>query len=1171
MTLDVDHILQNREGIHFFPVRHSSPAAARMLRLYARELQPSAILIEGPSEFNPSLDELYLAHELPIAIYTYVRFDNASRASAFYPLAEFSPEWQALKAAQELGVKARFIDLPWVDLSQITNESHRYSDRHFLKNPYPERLAQELGVQGFDEVWDVLFELDPDLDTESYLRRAHTFCLHLRLSSGDESTENRAREEFMVREIQETRARLDGPILVVTGGFHSSGLYSRLFDVELNSLELERVEIFSPDLPDEPEELEEEPSAAPDPSVEYSGATLTPFTYKRIDAISGYRSGVQGPGFYEYVFRARNEGKTIDSLEILQAIVSRLRDKQQILNTADLISVQNFARAMAGLHSRKEVWRFDLMDAIEATLVKDSSLLHPVVAEARHVLTGSRRGTIAKGASLPLLFTNTLKELEDKGLRLAEEPAHIELDLEVAEDRTRSHTLHRLRELEIRGVDFEGGTDFYTREDLSEIWESWSLKWIPEFDGTLIEAAIWGADLAEASAAHLTSRAAQPNLSCSGFTELVVDATLMGVRDIVSDLLVRVGQRLGTESDVFELGQGLAHLVFLTRHAELLGDADPAQTLSLVRAAFRRTLALLDNLGFVQDRDNDQMRLFETLHSTAVQWFKEDRQARQWELFSETLGRIAFDTTKRPLTRGLALGSLFREELVLAEAIRQALDSFIDPMELADFLVGLFFMARIAVQRDPNFIFTLDLVVSEAGELSFLEMLPGLRLAFTFFSPNEKHQIVDTLFREETQRNSEDASALEAWLVQVASDFGIPLDPPSNAATRVPSTPMISVRRPQVDDDVRKSRWRLILGDDSGASGFGLSTENARRALLLDYLYRRELGPSRNIRKKNKTGGSEASTLTVPEWINGVHELFPKRTIERLEKDAIDRYQIEEIVTRPEILNRATPNMTLLKAVMRTKHLMNQEVLHAAKRIVEEVVRELMEKLAREIQTPFLGALNRKRRSALKIAKNFDAAQTIRRNLKHWDPESQKLIVQNPVFFTRIRRHAEKWRLIIVVDQSGSMLENVIHAAVSASIFHKLNQLKSNLVAFDTQVVDLSESVADPVETLLNVQLGGGTDIANALEYASKLVDDPNRTIVVLITDFFEGGPVEHLFAIAKGLVEQGTHVLGLAALDGQAEPHFDREIAQRLANLGVHIGAMTPGELAQWVAEKIR
>nr|WP_249756105.1 DUF5682 family protein [Microvenator marinus] len=1171
MTLDVDHILQNREGIHFFPVRHSSPAAARMLRLYARQIQPSVILIEGPSEFNPSLDELYLAHELPIAIYTYVRFENASRASAFYPLAEFSPEWQALKAAQELGVKARFIDLPWVDLSQITNESHRYSDRHFLKNPYPERLAQELGVQGFDEVWDVLFELDPDLNTESYLRRAHTFCLHLRLSSGDESTENRAREEFMVREIQEARARLDGPILVVTGGFHSSGLYSRLFDVELNSLDLERVEIFSPDIPDEPEEPEEpeeEPSAAPDLSVEYSGATLTPFTYKRIDAISGYQSGVQGPGFYEYVFRTRNEGKTIDSLEILQSIVSRLRDKQQILNTADLIAVQNFAQAMAGLHSRKEVWRFDLMDAIEATLVKDSSLLHPVVAEARHVLTGSRRGTIAKGASLPLLFTNTLKELEEKGLGLAEEPAHIELNLEFAEDRARSHTLHRLRELEIRGVDFEGGTDFYSREDLSEIWESWTLKWIPEFDGTLIEAAIWGADLSEASAAHLTSRAAKPNLSASGFTELVVDATLMGVRDLAGDLLARVGQRLSAETDVFELGHGLSHLVFLTRHAELLGTADPSQTLTLVRAAFLRTLALLDNLGFVQDRDNDQMRLFETLHSTAVQWFKEERP---WDLFAETLGRIAFDTSKRPLTRGLALGSLFREDLVQAEAIRQALDSFLDPMELADFLVGLFFMARIAVQRDPNFILTLDLVVSEANELSFLEMLPGLRLAFTFFSPNEKHQIVDTLFRDEAEESGEDASALEAWLVRVAADFGIPLEPPGMIAAKKPAQPKSLIRRPEVDEDVRKSRWRLILGDDSGASGFGLSAENSRRALLLDYLYRRELGPRRNIRAKNKKGGSEASELTVPEWINGVHELFPKRTIERLEKDAIDRYQIEEIVTRPEILNRATPNLTLLKAVLRTKHLMNQEVLHAAKRIVEEVVRELMEKLAREIQTPFLGALNRKRRSALKIAKNFDAAQTIRRNLKHWDPESQKLIVQNPIFFTRIRRHAEKWRLIIVVDQSGSMLENVIHAAVSASIFHKLNQLKSNLVAFDTQVVDLSESVSDPVETLLNVQLGGGTDIANALEYASKLVDDPNRTIVVLITDFFEGGPVEHLFAMAKGLVEQGTHVLGLAALDGQAEPHFDREIAQRLANLGVHIGAMTPGELAQWVAEKIR
>jgi hypothetical protein len=379
-------------------------------------------------------------------------------------------------------------------------------------------------------------------------------------------------------------------------------------------------------------------------------------------------------------------------------------------------------------------------------------------------------------------------------------------------------------------------------------------------------------------------------------------------------------------------------------------------------------------------------------------------------------------------------------------------------------------------------------------------------------------------------------------------------------------------------------RWRLVLGQDAEQGlGCGLEGLEAQRDQALGYLYNREYGPGRNVRgaspagkddrdrDRNRQGSLDPSQLTVPEWINAVHTLFPKRTVERIEKDALERYKLEEMVTNPELLARAQPSQTLLKAILHTKHLMNQEVLALARALVRKVIEELMEKLARPVRSVFLGARDRRRRSHLKVAKNFDPRTTVRRNLASYDPETRKLFLRTPYFYSRVRRQADRWQVIVVVDESGSMADSVIHAAVTAAIFFGIRTLRTHLVLFDTSVVDVTEHCSDPVETMMKVQLGGGTDIGGALHYAAGLVDNPRRTIVVLITDFCEGAPQERLFAVTRQLVESGVTLLGLAALDERADPCYDRAVAERMVALGAHVGAMTPGELAEWVAQKVR
>lgn len=363
-------------------------------------------------------------------------------------------------------------------------------------------------------------------------------------------------------------------------------------------------------------------------------------------------------------------------------------------------------------------------------------------------------------------------------------------------------------------------------------------------------------------------------------------------------------------------------------------------------------------------------------------------------------------------------------------------------------------------------------------------------------------------------------------------------------------------------------RWRLLLGDPAEPACGALSADCQAADAALDWLYGRD---GDRASRGERSAGLGPSALTTPDWINTIHTLFPKEVIERLERDAVERFGIDEVVTNLEVLERIEPSESLLRAVLHTKHLMNPEVLAAARKLVAEVVRRIMEKMATEVRQAFSGTRDRRRRSRMKIARNFDFKRTIAENLHRYDPARRRLYLETPIFNSRTRRHVEPWDIILLIDQSGSMVESVIHSAVMAACLWQLPGMRTRLVAFDTAVVDLTADVSDPVELLMKVQLGGGTDIAKAVAYAQSLINNPGKSIVVLVSDFYEGGSEGELVRRVKALVESGAKVLGLAALDSKAEPAFDREMAARLVKEGAQVGAMTPGQLAGWLAEKVQ
>lgn len=374
------------------------------------------------------------------------------------------------------------------------------------------------------------------------------------------------------------------------------------------------------------------------------------------------------------------------------------------------------------------------------------------------------------------------------------------------------------------------------------------------------------------------------------------------------------------------------------------------------------------------------------------------------------------------------------------------------------------------------------------------------------------------------------------------------------------------MRAPHLD---ARARWRLVLGEAAEPYCSGaLGAQGEAIDAALEWLYGRD--PER-ARRGERRGGSQASTLTTPDWIAQVHTLFPKRVIERLERDAVERFAIDDLVTNPEALARATPNVALLRAVLRTKHLMAPQVLAQARAIVEAVTRELVAKLAREAQIVFSGVRDRRRRTMLKSAGALDIRRALLDNLKHWDPERRRLGVERLVFNARMRKRMRPWRVILLVDQSASMLGSTIHSAVLASCLWRLPGVRAHLVAFDTAVVDLTRDVDDPVELLMRVQLGGGTDIAQAIDYAAQLIDEPARTIVALVSDLFEGGSQALLVRRVGALVESGARVLALAALDEDCAPAYDRDMGARLAAVGARVGAMTPFELIEFLVQAVQ
>src|SRR3954471_17163895 len=353
----------------------------------------------------------------------------------------------------------------------------------------------------------------------------------------------------------------------------------------------------------------------------------------------------------------------------------------------------------------------------------------------------------------------------------------------------------------------------------------------------------------------------------------------------------------------------------------------------------------------------------------------------------------------------------------------------------------------------------------------------------------------------------------------------------------------------------RLRRWRLVLGGDE-ADGIQIDLGRGDRGVdgALDAVY------------GERAGGLGGSAPKVARWLGELRSHFPSGVVRVVQQDAIDRLGLHRLLLEPEVLESVTPDVHLAATLMSLKDALPEGSRQVARRLVREVVDDIERRVGDRTRSAARGALDRSARTSRPRPAEIDWDRTIRANLKHYQPEQRTVIPQRLIGHARKRRSLAA-ELILALDQSGSMAGSVIHAGVLGASLASLPALDTRVIAFDTSVVDLTDELSDPVEVLFGIQLGGGTDIDQALGYCQSLVGTPSKTVLILVTDLYEGGDPESMLRRAASLLRAGVRLIVLLALSDDGAPAYDHTHAAELAALGAPVFACTPDQFPDMLA----
>ncbi|WP_285962126.1 DUF5682 family protein [Pseudomonas tohonis] len=740
-------------GVHFAPLRHHSPACAFALRAQLDELRPAAVLIEGPADFDALIPDLLDPRSRPpLAILSQHRSGSTADApprSAFFPFCDYSPEWQALREGHRLGARLAFIDLPWARQVAVEEDPQQsrslMAERYLAHSAYLAALAREAHCRDHDELWEHLFELRSHgalQDWRTLFGDAFAWCSMARLDYEDDvlaAEGSLPREAHMLACIRDWRARCDGPLLVVTGGFHTLAL----------------VEALASDSP-----------PAPTPAADgESQAWLIRYSFDRLDALNGYASGMPSPAYHQRVWEALLEDPA-DALarqriaaRILSAIAAETRERQ-LADALSFASVSQAAQQAAGLAALRQhpgPGRYDLLDAIHSCFVKGSlddgqaAFLDAV----KNQLGGNRLGDIPPSSLAPPLVEEARRLALGHRLDLSDSlQRRARLDLyRKPRHRARSRFLHLMAYLDSGFARHQGGPDFVNDTGLDLLFEEWDYAWSPVVEARLIERSELGSSLREVAIRRLLDeeqalQASGQGRSASRAAQLLARAGSIGLGEQLPRLFDRLAEHLDEDPElasVVTCGQRLLHL---WRGRDLLGLDEYPQLPALLQRILPAALFLLPGLATCEaERESAAtdalLGLREFLHLGGSQAGLAPQEAS----LHETLDRLQ---AVAPAGIAGALDALRfidgrSSEEQLADALQRRFGTGADSEGAVRYLNGLLQAAPELILRVDDLAHRLNALVADWDEATFVHHLPDLRLAFTRLKPRETGRLADHL------------------------------------------------------------------------------------------------------------------------------------------------------------------------------------------------------------------------------------------------------------------------------------------------------------------------------------------------------------------------------------------------------------------------------------------
>jgi Mg-chelatase subunit ChlD len=1095
-------------------VRHHSAVLAHAVPALLERFAPQRVLVELPMEFAEWLP--WLAHPEAVAP---LALGGASTGDdgplAFFPFADFSPELAALRWAVAHGVPVAPCDLPLAD-------PRWQRERDGGDSPILDALRRHLTGRDGDDVWDRLVEVGSVGATPEQVRRAALAVGWAMRTGSTVSTVDLAREAWMrdqITQAQQTHPR----VAVVVGAYHAPALlkpYGPRRQRERAGARAGRSEIVT---------------------------SLVPYPFELLDERSGYPAGIRDPQWHQEIFDAGAAPAAVAELvaSVAVRVAAALRRAKHPAGPAEAREIARLATDLARLRGLPAPGRGELVEAVQTVLAQGEIFGRgrAVAAAMEEVLVGSRRGALAPGTPASGLVAAVTKLIAELRLPGPGAPGQVlRLDpLRSPLDRRREVTLHRLDAARILYAQQQesvaaGGTDTLTTV--------WFAKWTPTTDGTLAAAGMRGVTLRQAAMGRLAWQRRRQTQAGGPTPQQAVDglsaAVHCGLSTLVSqrlDDVRRVVVTTGTLTDI------IAALSLLDRvalgHVPGTPTAPPglAEVVDLLDGA-----AVREIVGLTGSDDLDDARALLAVAHRA------DQGGRSLRLHA-ALRELARSGT--PTMQGAAGAVGVLVGLEPAQAFGERLASWVDSAgdELRPRLAGALVAAGALLAAGGPALAPLAKRIEEYSDAAFTQRLPGLRAGFDALSPAARERMrADLEARLGNLDTPYPAETLARWLDYDRAGAG------AVAGLGLADARILPVHR-----------WRLLLGRRAE----GLPAGARRQANALDELYGAGRGEGSRDIDDPRSGGRGTKAPTIREWRDELTELFGAEVCEQVLGEAARRGNREAALELDAMAVR--PSVELLHSVLSLAGGLPEAEQARLRPLVARLVTELTARLANRLR-PALTGLTTARPTRRRTG-TIDLAATIRANLRtaRVEPDGRVLVLPERLRYRERARRSADWRLILVTDVSGSMESSTVWAALTSAVLSGLPALSTHFLAFSDEVIDLTEHAHDPLSLLIEVRVGGGTHIANALRHARGLVTVPHRTMVVVVSDFEEGQPLRGLLDEVRALASSGCRLLGCAALDDQARPRYAVGVAAQLAEAGMPVAALSPLALARWVADQVR